>query len=176
MNVILESPKVTRGRRVEGFSLMEIVCAVAICGISFAGVVKCYTAAAARAQWAGYSMAAQALAIQQLEQARSGIWEPSSSASRNDLTNLTLSSWAYNSSTKTMSGFSTSILDLPISGTNAVRATNFVTVRVVNLNSTTNPPVQVQLVRVDTVWPFNGFAANRCYTNTVTTYVAPDDR
>lgn len=53
-------------------------------------------AQAERAQWASYSMAAQALAIQQLEQARSGVWEPN--GSRNKLTNLNLLSRTYNPS------------------------------------------------------------------------------
>lgn len=156
------------------FTLVEVVLAVFICGLVFSGILRCYMHSAERAQWAGYSMAAQALAIQQLEQARSGVWEPS--GSRNELTNLNLLSRTYNTSTKTMRGYSVSILDVPISGTNAVSATNFVTVRVVNLNSTTNPPVQVQLVQVDTVWPFRAFGKNRIYTNTLVTYVAPDDR
>jgi len=119
-------------------------------------------------------MAAQALAIQQLEQARSGVWEPS--GTRNELTNLNLISRVYTASTKTMRGYSISVLDVPISGSNAVTATNFVTVRMVNLNGTTNPAVLVQMVQVDTVWPFQAFGKNQIFTNTLATYVAPDDR
>ncbi|MGC3960967.1 MAG: hypothetical protein QM813_24465 [Verrucomicrobiota bacterium] len=156
------------------FTLVEVVLSVLICGLVFSGILQCYTFSAERTQWAGYSMAAQALAIQQLEQARSGVSEPN--GSRNELTNLNLLSRTYNTSTRTMRGYSISILDIPISGTNAVSATNFVTVRLVNLNNTNNPPVQVQLVQVDTVWPFKAFRRNQLHTNTVVTYVAPDDR
>ena len=174
MKLICRPLSATHMSSPSAFTLMEVVFSVFICGLVFSGIVQCYTLSAERAQWAGYSMAAQALAIQQLEQARSGVWEPS--GSRNELTNLNLLSRAYDSSTSTMRGYSISILDVPISGTNVVPATNFVTVRLVNLNNTTNPPVQVQLVRVDTVWPFQAFGRNRLHTNTLVTYVAPDDR
>lgn len=174
MKLTCYRPSATCTNRQSAFTLTEVVLSVLICGLVFSGILRCYTHSAERAQWAGYSIAAQALSIQQLEQARSGVWEPS--GSRNELTNLNLLSRTYNTSTKTMRGYSVSILDIPISGTNAVSATNFVTVRLVNLNNTTNPPVQVQLVKVDTVWPFRAFGKNRLYTNTLVTYAAPDDR
>ena len=163
-----------QGRCLSAFTLTEVVLSLFICGLVFSGILKCYTTSAERAQWAGYSLAAQALAIQQLEQARSGVWEPS--IGRNELTNLNLLSRTYDTASKTLRGYSTTILDVPISGTNVVTATNFVAVRLVNLNNTTNPPVQVQLVRVDTVWPFHAFGKRRLHTNTIVTYVAPDDR
>lgn len=162
-------------RGASGSTLAEVVMAVCICTIAFTGILKCYTQTAERAQWAGYSLAAQALAIQQLEQARSGIWDPTSG--RNETTNLNLVNRTYNSSTRTSRGYTTSILDVPIHSTNTIRATNFVTVRTINVNNTTNPPVQVQMVRVDTVWPLTVFGSTpRLYTNTVATYLAPDDR
>lgn len=174
MKLICNIQKAAPSQRRSAFTLAEVVISVFICGLVFSGILRCYTLSAERAQWAGYSMAAQALAIQQLEQARSGVWEPT--GGRNELTNLNLFSRTYDTSAKAMRGYSISVLDIPISGTNAVPATNFVTVRLVNLNNTTNPPVQVQLVRVDTVWPFRAFGGSRLCTNTVVTYAAPDDR
>jgi hypothetical protein len=71
------------------------------------------------------------------------------------------------------SGYTTNILDLPISGTNAVWVTNFVTVSLIKFNPTN---VAVHMVQVDTVWPFHRFKGTRFFTNTAATYVAQDDR
>lgn len=155
-----------------GFTLTEVVVAVFISALVFGGIVSAYTQASSRAQWSGYSLAAQALAMQQLEQARSGIWDPTSG--RNETTNLNLSGRTVSGGV--VKGYSAAILDLPINGTNVVWATNWVTVQAVNLNNSVTPPVQVQLLRVDTVWPFKAFGQNRLYTNTLATYLAPDDR
>jgi hypothetical protein len=46
----------------------------------------------------------------------------------------------------------------------------------VNLNNVTNPPVKVQMVQVDVVWPFRQFKGTRYFTNRTATYIAPDDR
>jgi hypothetical protein len=74
-------------------------------------------------------------------------------------------------------GYSTNVLDLPISGTNNVVATNFVTISMKYLNGSTSPPVQVQVVQVDTVWPFSAFGTSRrLFTNTTVNYYAPDNR
>jgi type II secretory pathway pseudopilin PulG len=162
------------GRRVGAFTLAEVVMAIAIVAIVLGGMTVAYTQATRRAQWSGYSLAAQALAIQQLEQARAGVWDPS--IQKNELTNLNLIGWAYNSGTRVLTGHTWANLDLPISGTNFVRATNFVTVSMINLNGMTSPPVQVQMVRVDTVWPFRWGNTNRYFTNSISTYCAPDNR
>ena len=60
--------------------------------------------------------------------------------------------WTYNAATRVGTGYTTNVLDVPVSGTNIVVATNFVTVKMLNLTGLTN--VQVQMVTVDTVWPF----------------------
>ena len=67
------------------------------------------------------------IGIQQIEQARSAVWDYS--IAKNELTNLNLLSWTYNSTTKVGKGYITNVLDVPISGTNIVVATNFVTVK-----------------------------------------------
>jgi hypothetical protein len=62
-------------------------------------------------------------------------------------------------------------------GTNAaVRTTNYVTIRMAYLNNVNNPPVQIQIIQVDTVWPFNSFGPRRLHTNTTLNYFAPDNR
>ena len=159
-------------RQVSAFTLAEVVMAIAIVAVVLGGMTVAYTQTTRRAQWTGYSLAAQALAVQQLEQARSAVWDPS--LSKNEITNLNLSSWSY--SAGVLTGYTWTNLDIPISSTNVVRATNYVTVRMLYYNGVANPPVQVQMVQVDTVWPFLWGRTNRFYTNSIATYCAPDSR
>jgi hypothetical protein len=49
-----------------------------------------------------------------------------------------------------------------------------VTVKVLNLTGLAN--IQVQMVTVDTVWPFQSYTGRRVFTNRTATYVGPDDR
>lgn len=157
-----------------GFTLAEVVISIAVTGLVFAGILTGYIQSARRAEWSGYSLAAQAFAVQQLEQARSAVWD--TSLAKNELTDLNLISPQYNTSTKTATGYSVGILDLPSLGTNVVRATNFVTIRRFYFNNSANPPVELQMVQVDTVWPFSSGRAVRYFTNSVATYFAPDNR
>lgn len=159
-----------------GFTLAEVVISIAVTGLVFAGILSGYVQSARNAEWTGYSLAAQALAVQQIEQARSAVWDYSTGNGRNELTNLNLLNPQYDSGTKTRRGYSWSTLDLPYSGTNVVRATNYVTVRMFYFNNNANPPVQLQMLQVDTVWPFTVGTAPKYFTNTVATYFAPDNR
>lgn len=137
-----------------GFTLTEVVMCCVIMGMLFSGILMGYVTAARRTEWSGYSLAAQALAIQQLEQARSAKWDVISVPSVNEITNIARMTWAN--------------MDIPYSGSNYIRATNFVTISPITL--TTNPPVSVYLVRVDTVWQARGVV----YTNSIANYFAPD--
>lgn len=159
-----------------GFTLVEVVISVAVIALVFSGVLSAYVQSSRSAEWSGYSLAAQALAIQQIEQARSAVWDFSSGSGRNELTNLNLLNPQYDSVTKTATGYSWATLDLPYSGTNVVRATNYVTVRMFYYNNSANPPVQLQMMQVDTVWPFSPGIVLRYFTNTLATYFAPDNR
>ena len=159
-------------RNVAAFTLLEVVISLAIVGLVFGGVIQCYIQSGVRVQWTAYSLAAQSLACQVIEQAKAATWDPTQSL--NNLTNMNLSSASYNTSSKTYTGYSTTILDVPYSGTNYTRATNYVTVQMISVSSQTN--VQMQFVRVDTVWPFFARGNNLVFTNTVATMVGPDDR
>lgn len=163
-------------RQAFGFTLAEVVISIAVTALVFAGILTGYVQSARHAEWTGYSLAAQALAVQQIEQARSAVWDYSTGAGRNEITNLNLMNPQYNSATKTTTGYSWATLDLPCSGTNVVRATNYVTVKMLYFNNVANPPVQLQMMRVDTVWPFTVGTAPKYFTNTVATYFAPDNR
>lgn len=157
-----------------GYSLVEVVIATAIIALVYGIIITGYIQCGLRAQWSGYSLAAQSLANEQVEQARSAIWDPF--LAKNEITNLNLSSLTYTSTNKTWSGYVTAILDVPYAGTNFTIATNFVYVQLINLNNSSNPPVQVQMVRVDTVWPFHYRARDLYFTNTSATLLAPDNR
>lgn len=162
------------GNRKSGFTLAEVVVSIAVTGLAFGGILASYIQTARQAEWSGYSLAAQAFAVQQLEQARSAVWD--TSLKKNELLDLDLINRQYDASTKTATGYSQGVLDLPYSGNNVIRATNYVTVRRFFANGAANPPVELQMVQVDTVWPFETGHGTRYFTNTAATYFAPDNR
>jgi type II secretory pathway pseudopilin PulG len=160
-------------RRSEGYTLAEVVVAVAILALAFGSILTAYTQATRRAQWSGYSIAAQALAVQSLEQARSAVYDPATVPLKNELATMTnLTAWTYSTNTGSGGGYWVATLDLPYSGTNYVVATNYVSVKTLWIVPNT---VTVQMVRVDTVWPFNGWNRSTYYTNTIVNYFAPDN-
>ena len=144
--------------RARGLTLVEVLLSVAIIALVFGGVLGTYLHTCYRAEWSGYSLAAQSLSVQQVEQAKSAVWDIQSVPVKNELTN--------------MATVTSAMLDVPISGTNVVWATNYATIRPVTILS--NPPIQVYLVKVDTVWPFRWKNEVRYHTNTTTSYIAPD--
>jgi len=170
--------------RERAFTLAEVVISIAIVATIFGGMFVAYTQSTRRAQWTAYALAAQALGIQQLEQARSAVWDPAGQASPNNLTNLVLLSSSFTGTAAscgfyTFTGYSWTNLDLPTSGGNFVTATNNVTIKMLYYikadgNTVSNAPFQ--MVRVDTVWPFTWGPTTRLYTNTICTYVSPDNR
>jgi prepilin-type N-terminal cleavage/methylation domain-containing protein len=139
--------------RQAGFTLAEVVIATALAALVVGSSIYGYVIASRRAEWSAYSLAANSLAIQRLEQARAAKWDPLGFPPVDELvsTNFPV--------------VSTNVLDIPISKTNIVYATNITTITVLS----TNPPLK--MIRVDCIWPF----LNRgSFTNTVVTYRAPD--
>ena len=65
-----------RARRDSAFTVTEVVTALAIMGLIFVVVIRGYLTSADRAEWSAYSLAAQSLADQGIEQARAAKWEP----------------------------------------------------------------------------------------------------
>ena len=162
------------GRLQAGYTLIEVVVAAGIIAMVYGMILSCYVQSGLRAQWAGYSLAAQDLANEQIEQARSAVWDPATG--KNELLQMNLRSTNYNSTNQTFTGFTTNILDIPYASTNYTIATNYVSIQLINLNNQTNPQVQVYMIRVDTVWPFFYRIKNLYYTNTAATLLAPDNR
>src|SRR5215831_12000479 len=57
--------RVKRSRRgVRAFTLAEVVMCIAIVALMFGGIIAAYIQGAYRAEWAGYNLAAQSLAMQ----------------------------------------------------------------------------------------------------------------
>ena len=163
-------------RRNGGFTFAEVLIAILIVVIVFGATIQGYLVTATRCQWTAYSLAAQSLGLQTIEQARSGTWDIASG--NNQLTNLNVINPMYVSGTMTFTGYTTSILDVPWKGTNAVVATNWVSIRWLYENGNSAQQVQLALIRMDTVWPFSAWGNHtvRYYTNTICSYMAPDNR
>ena len=154
------------------FTLVEVVGAIAIMGLVFSGTILGYVQATKRAQWSGYSLAAQALAIQQIEQVRCARWDIYQNI--NECTNIALNNWTF--ANNVLTGYSWTNLDIPYSGTNNyITATNYVKISLIYINGNSNPPVQVRMVQVDAVWPFRWGGSTTYFTNTLLTYCAPDN-
>ena len=123
--------------------------------VLFAGIITAYIQGSYRAEWSGFSLAAQAAAIQQLESAKCAVWDPLQNPIKDEIHQLP--------------SVTSVLLDLPVSGTNNVYATNYTTVTLIQ-----NAPYSNYLVKVDTVWPFRWKNQTVYYTNTVACYYAPD--
>jgi prepilin-type N-terminal cleavage/methylation domain-containing protein len=138
------------GRRERGFTLTEVVVAMAITTGTFAVVIYGYVGANYRAEWSSNSLAAQSLAMQGVEQARAAKWEPQLSPAVDELgtTNYT----------------QVDTLDVPTSGT-PVYATNYISIT----TASANPPLRQ--LRADCVWMLGRRGP---FTNTTITLRAPD--
>jgi hypothetical protein len=151
---------------------------VLIVALVFGVIINGYLVGAKRAQWSGYSLAAQAASIELIEQARSAVWDIT--INKNQVAGMVLSGYTSNSTALggyVITGYTTNIMDIPWKGTNYVIATNFITITLFPENNLPSVPVQLQMVRVDTVWPFNNWGSFQAafYTNTTCTYLAPDN-
>jgi hypothetical protein len=140
--------------REAAFTLAEVVVAIAIVTLAFGGVICGYVITGDRAQWSAYSLAAQSLAMQGVEQARAAKWDPKAWPAVDELgvTNYT----------------EVDMLDVPVSG-KVVQATNYISVTVVSQD----PPLRQ--LRADCVWSFlNGRRSRGPFTNTAITLRTAD--
>lgn len=126
---------------------------VVIITMFFATVVIGYTRAAEYAQWSGYSLAAQALSMKQLEEFRTVLWDTQSTPVIDNTTNIPT--------------VLVLPLDIPVTGTNVIYATNTATVTAI-----TNGTSVVKMIVINTTWtlPLTG----QHYTNTMVDYRSPD--
>ena len=137
-----------------GFTLVEVVVSVAIATLMFSGIIYGYALVTDRAEWSAYSLAAQSLAMQGVEQARGAKWDPKAWPAVDELgvTNYT----------------TTETLDVPVSGL-PVYATNFTSVTTVSID----PPIRQ--LRTDCVWRLaSGKRSRGPFTNSVVTLRTAD--
>ena len=136
----------------KGITLVEVVISIAITGISLGAIVAGYIYSAKVAEWSAYSLAANSLAMQRLEQCRAAKFDVLTTPIVDELVQANFPN-------------KPEILDLPRNGDNVTYATNYTTITTVSAN----PPLK--MIRVDCVWPFKGQGV---YTNTFVTYRAAD--
>jgi hypothetical protein len=142
---------------------------IVILAVAIAGLLNGFVQSGRRAEWSGYSLAAEGLNLQQLEQMRAAKWDTDGAIYVDETTNMNhLKAWTYAGGI--YSGYSYTNLDLPYNTTNstAMMVTNYFTMSVVTV--ATNPLVTVKFLRTDTVWQFMG----KKFTNSIATYRAPD--
>lgn len=141
--------------RRDGFTLTEVVVAMAMITLTFAGVIYGYLRTTDRAEWSAYSLAAQSLAMQGIEQVRGAKWDPQAWPVVDDLgvTNFT----------------QVEALDVPVAG-EPVLATNYISVTTISVN----PPLRQ--LRADCVWMLRSRRAAIAgpFTNTAVTLRASD--
>lgn len=144
--------KLLNPSRRAGFTLAETLVSIMIMGLVFSGVLLGYTRASQRSEWSGLSLAAESLCVRQMEQFRAVLWDTQSIPIVDNTTNIPTSN--------------TTILDIPISGTNVVYATNTFTMQ----SFTQAGPSYFKMITATTTWSWNG----KTYVNTLVDYRAPD--
>ena len=136
-----------------GFTMVEMIIAMAIAGITVAGVASGFVQVFMQGQSSAYSLAAHSQALRGLEQARAAKWDPSAFPVKDELGSNT--NWPPQ----------VDILDLPMSGNNITYATNRVFITTIS----TKPPLRQ--IKVQCTWSFMN---RRVFTNSIVTYRAPD--
>ncbi len=157
MRVMVDLPRPRESKaRASGFTLIEVVMSVFILMLVFGAIIGGYIQTSYRAEWSGLSLAAQAVGIRQLEAAKCAVWDTQQTPVMDQISQLPL--------------VTAVLLDLPVSGTNVVYATNYTTITLL----TNNPPYSNYMVMVKTVWPFRWSNKVVYFTNTIADYYAPD--
>ena len=139
-----------------GFTLVETVISIGILGLVVEGVILGYVKISQQVEWSSRSLAAQAIASQGAEQARSAKWDtqsPNPAVGPGQSDELGVTNYIQ-----------TSTLDVPNTGQPDV-VTNYIAITRVS----SDPPIRQ--IRSDCVWSF----MNRgWYTNTVVTLRTSD--
>jgi hypothetical protein len=139
----------SKATRCLGLSLCETVISLALTSVSVAAIIDGYVFCTKQAETSALHFAAQAQALERLEELRAARWDPNAFPVLDDITNCAPIP---------------RLLDLP--GRNAERwATNYTTVTQVS----TTPPIKA--IKIETVW---GWTNGKLYTNVITTYRGPD--
>jgi type II secretory pathway pseudopilin PulG len=157
------------------FTLAEVVISISIIMIVYGSLISAYIMSMYRSEWAGENLSAQAAALKVLEAAQAATYKFQSGVLTDQITNINLLSMTSSkdaNNNDVWTGYTTNVLDLPISGTNVVWVTNYCTISLVVLPFTSVN--YVHMVRVDTVWPFAWYGKQYLYTNSIADYMSPD--
>lgn len=142
----------------QGTTLIEVVIALTIAALVFSGIIQGFTKSSQRSEWSSYSLAAQNLAQQGVEQARAASWDPTALV---PVDNCVQSNFPP---------VGTNRLDVPVTGTNITFATNTWTITTVATN-----PYPLKMIRVDCTWRYQPVGRPaQIFTNTVATLRAPN--
>lgn len=135
-----------------GVTLVEVVISMAIAAITISSIVAGYAFSARQLEQAACASAAEFMARQRVEQARSAKWDPLAEPPVNELVSSNFPVMV-------------SALDIPVAVNNPIYATNTTTITTVSAN----PPLK--MIRVDCVW---WLLSRGPFTNTLIAYRAPD--
>jgi prepilin-type N-terminal cleavage/methylation domain-containing protein len=133
-------------------TLIEVLVALAISGLTMGGMVTGYIYCTTSAVKAELAQAANARAMERVEETRSARWDTSSWPAVDQLV---------------ASNFPDTIVMLDLPGTNAGGTSASVQTQIAQISS--SPPMRK--IRVDCVWQFKG---GEWITNTIETIRAPD--
>jgi type II secretory pathway pseudopilin PulG len=133
-------------------TLAEVMVALAISGIAIGAIVGGYIFCANSAEVSALSLAANATAMQRIEETRSAKWDTASTPAVDQLVST---------------NFPDQVLTLDVSGSGAAitYGTNFTQISMISAS----PPLK--RIHVDCVWSFRG---SRLLTNSIETCRAPD--
>jgi hypothetical protein len=132
-------------------TLVEVIVAMAITGLTVGGLVTGYIFCMTSAEKNALAMAASSRAMERIEETRSAIWAPNRADPKDELA-------ATNFPDKTV------ILDLSGLGSASTSAVLKTDISQISLSP------QVRRIRVDCIWQFKGAAI----TNSIETCRAPD--
>jgi type II secretory pathway pseudopilin PulG len=153
MEIRLQESRYSKRRDAHGMTLVEVLVAFAISGLATAGIVYGYVFSINSAERFSMSQAANAQAIERMEQVRSALWDSSSSP----VVDQVVSSNFPNQ---------TVALDLSGAGTGVTYATNITQISTIS----TSPPLK--RIHVDCVWTFG--MSQTLMTNSIETCRGPD--
>ena len=134
-----------------GMTLIEVVIALAITGLTVGGIVTGYAFCTTSAEKAALTFAANARAVERLEEVRSAKWD--------------LSSWPTVDQV-VATNFTDKVVTLDLSGSGVGITSARIQTEIFQIS--TNPPLK--RIRVDCIWTFKGVRV----TNTIETCRAPD--
>lgn len=139
-------------RRPLGVTLVEVVVSLAIAAITIGSIVTSYVFSSRQMEESACSTAAELMARQRVELARSAKWDT--------LANPPVDELASSNFPVVVSA-----LDVPVTSSNPVYATNTTTLT----TASADPPLR--MIRVDCVW---SLFPRGPFTNTITAYRSPD--